>query len=426
MSKQPLAVEPKTFDEKKQYYDQIVNTLSQKGNLSFNTDSSKSNPSQSPDIKIYVGRNLLDPENITDKQFTKLQQAIEQPSTLKNGASKGVVQIRVNNQPVFHNVRGEVIVDKFQLAQPQQKIEQPSQVVPPDQVLATNHSQLLATPQTQITHFEEIIASQQQRIEELEKKLAFLSQSATTTQNKSTSQWLSSTVANSTKGFGKVVTSWAEKKLEQLQNLSQTPSAKSVRYFDPLDMSDAQLKIAAMADASPNSHSWQNSQLQSQLQEIKTNLQSLKHNFEQTVHHVQQRVEPIASATMTHVVEPAVGKALQKMGVIYSPQNDASTKGSTTALSHYQRLSQAVDSKLPPSAQVKQIAIAAIKERFTPTQIQSILSQAPKFKEISSKLGMDKAKEFVGVALAAAQRQNAVDTQPKQQLQSQKQNQYQV
>lgn len=92
------------------------------------------------------------------------------------------------------------------------------------------------------------------------------------------------------------------------------------------------------------------------------------------------------------------------------------------AASEFKRLSQGVEANLPPSVQAKQVAQAALKEQFTTSQVQSILSQAPKFKEISSSQGSDKANQFAGVAIAAAQRQNAIDSQPKQrELQSQKQ-----
>jgi len=95
------------------------------------------------------------------------------------------------------------------------------------------------------------------------------------------------------------------------------------------------------------------------------------------------------------------------------------------AASQYQRLSKGIDPNLPPSLQAKQIAQAALKEQFTTPQIHSILSQAPKFKEISAKQGLDKANQFASVAIAAAQRQNIINSQPKQQ-ESQKQNQYQA
>lgn len=93
--------------------------------------------------------------------------------------------------------------------------------------------------------------------------------------------------------------------------------------------------------------------------------------------------------------------------------------------SHYQRLSQEVDKNLPPSLQLKQVAQAALKEQLTTAQIQSVLSQAPKFQEISSKQGVDKANQFASVAIAAAQRQNLIDARPKQQEQ-QKQKQTQA
>ncbi len=95
------------------------------------------------------------------------------------------------------------------------------------------------------------------------------------------------------------------------------------------------------------------------------------------------------------------------------------------ASSQYQRLSHEIDKSLPPSLQLKQVAQAALKEQLTTAQIQSVLSQSPKFQEISSKQGVDKANQFASVAIAAAQRQNLIDARPKQQEQ-QKQKQTQA
>lgn len=94
--------------------------------------------------------------------------------------------------------------------------------------------------------------------------------------------------------------------------------------------------------------------------------------------------------------------------------------------SEYQRLLQSIDPKLPPSLQAKQIATSALKEKFTTPQIQSILSQSPKFKEIASKQGADKALQFVNVTLAAASRQNAIESQPQPQRSGHQQSQHQA
>ena len=95
------------------------------------------------------------------------------------------------------------------------------------------------------------------------------------------------------------------------------------------------------------------------------------------------------------------------------------------ATSEYKRLSQGLDPNLTPSGQAKQIAQAALKEKFTTLQVQSILREHPKVKEVQANLGLDKANQFTGVAIAAAQRQNLIDSQP-QQRESQKQQQPQV
>lgn len=116
----------------------------------------------------------------------------------------------------------------------------------------------------------------------------------------------------------------------------------------------------------------------------------------------------------------------QRLGVNQSGTFFIAKSPAIKAESEYQRLSQRVDSNLPPSIQVKQIAMAALKEQLTPLQIQSILSQSPKFQEITEAQGVNKANQFAHVAIAAAQRQNAIDAQPNQQRSSQKQNQYQA
>jgi len=80
-------------------------------------------------------------------------------------------------------------------------------------------------------------------------------------------------------------------------------------------------------------------------------------------------------------------------------------------------LSQGLALNLPPSVQAKQVAQAALKENFTITQVHKILSESPKFKEIHAAQGPKKAQQVAGVAIAAAQRQNAIDSRPKQQEQ---------
>lgn len=118
----------------------------------------------------------------------------------------------------------------------------------------------------------------------------------------------------------------------------------------------------------------------------------------------------------------------QRLGLNQQGDIQIARKPEIQATSEYQRLSQSVDANLPPSAQVKQIAQIALKEQFTTSQVQNILSEAPKFKEINSVQGSDKASQFANVAIAAAQRQNAVDAQaePSKQRESQSQKQFQA
>lgn len=116
----------------------------------------------------------------------------------------------------------------------------------------------------------------------------------------------------------------------------------------------------------------------------------------------------------------------QRLGVNQEGNISIAKSPAIKAASEYQRLSQGVDTNLPSSIQVKQIAMAALKEQLTPPQIQLILTQSPKFQEIIEAQGANKANQFAHVAIAAAQRQNAIDTQPNQQRSSQKQNQHQA
>lgn len=116
------------------------------------------------------------------------------------------------------------------------------------------------------------------------------------------------------------------------------------------------------------------------------------------------------------VIDTSNGK---RLGI--NPQGDVwlSKSPDVQSATHYERLSQQVDKSFPPSLQLKQIAQAALKEQFTTPQVQAVLRHAPKFQEISSKQGVDKANQFATVAIAAAQRQNSIDARPQQQQQQQ-------
>lgn len=89
--------------------------------------------------------------------------------------------------------------------------------------------------------------------------------------------------------------------------------------------------------------------------------------------------------------------------------------------SRYQDWSQGLDPNLPPFLQAKQVAQAALNEDFTTSQVQDILSESPRFKEIEVNLGPQKADEFASIAITAAQRQNDLDSLPEQPIQSEPQ-----
>ncbi|MGH2412551.1 MAG: hypothetical protein ACRDEA_02415 [Microcystaceae cyanobacterium] len=77
--------------------------------------------------------------------------------------------------------------------------------------------------------------------------------------------------------------------------------------------------------------------------------------------------------------------------------------------SQYKRFSQEIDSGLSPFLQAKQVAQAALKEDFTTSEVRNILSESPRFKEIDATLGAEQAEQLATLAIAAAQRQNALD-----------------
>lgn len=84
----------------------------------------------------------------------------------------------------------------------------------------------------------------------------------------------------------------------------------------------------------------------------------------------------------------------QRLGLNQEGVIPITRKPEMQATSEYQRLSQGVDVDLPPSAQAKQVAQAALKEQFTTSQVQNILSETPKSKEINSAQGIGKAKNL--------------------------------
>jgi hypothetical protein len=87
----------------------------------------------------------------------------------------------------------------------------------------------------------------------------------------------------------------------------------------------------------------------------------------------------------------------------------------------YERFSQGIDNNLPPFAQARQVAQAALAEDLPIAVVQDLLSESPKFKEIQSTLGLDYAEQFASLAIAAAERQNAIESvpQPSQTMASQ-------
>lgn len=86
----------------------------------------------------------------------------------------------------------------------------------------------------------------------------------------------------------------------------------------------------------------------------------------------------------------------------------------TEGTSGYERFSQGIGANLPPFSQAKQVAQAALAEDLSTSAVQDLLSESPKFKEIAATLGLDHAEQFASLAIAAAERQNAIEFVPQQ------------
>lgn len=84
----------------------------------------------------------------------------------------------------------------------------------------------------------------------------------------------------------------------------------------------------------------------------------------------------------------------------------------TEGTAGYERFTQGIDANLPPFAQARQVAQAALAEDLPTAVVLDLLSESPKFKEIESTLGLDQAEQFASLAIAAAERQNAIDSVP--------------
>jgi len=383
---------------------------------------------------IYEGTpqvNWLD--DITSEQQDLLQNVLDNPNGLQ-----GELSITVNDQLIFHVKDGELKLDQYGLAGNQQLSE--AQAQDPAEAPA---SQPAFDPSAVYNRYQQELQGQspsstQQAPMDAYERIAQKTLADGLTQ-KETSQVLSYDPFHQTLSLGlgqpeadrynhHLLNSLGsqgkpDERVSALENRIQSLSSQLDTLIQKLDRLGQSKAFEA-----------QSPQLNQFLGNVRTTLsntwQEAKNALRQKAGEVSLALVAASARTSTQLFGEDTKDGLRVIDARNGRRIGLSQQGDVVinkapalqVASEYKRLSQMVDPKLPPSLQAKQIALVALKEQFTTTQIQSILNEHPKVKEIHSYLGSDKANQFAGVAIAAAQRQNAIDSQP-QQREPQKQQQ---
>jgi len=406
---------------------------------------------------LYQGNSQAPESNkLTPELQDILQKALDDPTGLR-----GELSIAVNGETIFHVENGELKIDQYGLADNQQVVESQSQTQStsskPEFDSVAYFQEVSKDPYLKniapIDAFEHIAQSALDDGLSVEQTKQVLSQDSfyksfavglgqeqaekystsliNSLSDKGKAQSELHTLGNRLKGLESSSSSdnrpdGLEERIKSLESLNQQLSSQLNLVTQKLD----KLSQSKAFQAQP---SGLNQFLSKVGQSIGDTLQATKNALRQKAGEVSLAlVDATAKKSIQLFGEEASG------GLRVIDANDGKRIGTNQqgdiwlskspdlqAAGQYQRLSKEVDKDLPPSLQLKQIAQVALKEQFTTPQIQSVLSQSPKFQDISSKQGVDKANQFASVAIAAAQRQNLIDARPKQQ-ESQKQKQAQA
>ena len=444
--------EPTSVAQHPPVIDDIYNRLQHRANLDLNNVT----------LAVYQGSELLyrsklqsvEVDNLSPQIQDILQKTLDDPTGLR-----GDLAIRINGQAIFQVENGELKLDQYGLAGNHQVVEvqaqnqsasskpefdpsaihkRYSQEVNRDSQSTTDISPIDAFEHIAQTALDDGLSSEQ--TEQLLKQDPFY-QSFALGMGQEQADRYSTSLVNSLVDKGK-----AQSELRTLEH-----SVKSLQ-----SSSGSSNRTDALEERIKNLESF-NQQLSSQLNTVNQKIDKLSQSkafqsqslgLNQFFGKVSQSITDTLQATKNvlrqkagevslSLIDATAKKSVQWFGeeasgglrVIDSTKNDKrigvnrqgdlwlSKSPNLPAATQYQRLSEQVDKSLPPSLQLKQIAQAALKEQFTSPQIQSVLSQSPKFQEISSKQGVDKANQFASAAIAAAQRQNLIDARPQQQSQ---------
>lgn len=197
------------------------------GLLKKTTDSARDrgfelNKNTDNNLRIFISGRETHKRDITPAYIDKLRQAIEAPKSLK-----GSVQIKIGNEMVYYVKDGVVVRDRLNLTQKQQQKVEVNQsssagkpaaasVNKPDRSLIS-HEQLVQ----KVNSLEESIKRQSAQFSQLEQNLAKISQSSSSVQNKSLSQWMSSTLSGIASSFKQVLEGWNNARQQVLGNIKQ-------------------------------------------------------------------------------------------------------------------------------------------------------------------------------------------------------------
>lgn len=394
-------------------------------------------------LAIYEGAELLYQSDSQSVKFSKfspqiqdlLQKTLEDPTGLR-----GELAVSVNGEVIFHVENGELKIDKYGLAGNQQVIESLSRTQsdfskPQFDPVATHerYSQKvrdnspLPNDMTPSDAFELIAQAalddglEEEQTKQVLKQDPFYKNFALGMGEKEAERYLGhllDSLASQSKTDERITS--LENKVQSLESFNQTLTnqlASINQKIERLDNSKAFRSPSLGIDRLLNS---MRDLVVNSLQAIKNALRQKAGEIALSLVDVgaKKSIEWFGEQTK-HGLRVIDTNDNKRLGINRQGDIWLSKPPNIQSAGQYERLSQEVDQSLPSSLQLKQIAQAALKEQFTTLQVQAVLRHAPKFQEISSKQGVDKANQFAKVAIAAAQRQNSIDAQPKQQEQQQ-------
>ncbi len=377
---------------------------------------------------------------LSNEQQDLIKNTFEDPSKLQ-----GELKITANDQTIFHVKDGELKIDQYGLAgnqklaetQTQAHSETPSPLTFDAAVVHGRYQQdvrsELPAGQAPIDVYEAISRKaldnglSQEQAKQVLQQDPFHQSLALGVGQQAAARYSENLLKSM------VPQSSEEGRITALENRMQNLEAINRQLYSQLETVNQKLDRLSVSKAFQSKSPGLNQFLNGVRETVSNTFQGFKNTLRQKAGEVSLSIVNASAKTATkllgeeskdglRVIDASNGK---RMGMNQQGDVQIAQVPRVQSASEYKRLSQGIEPGLPPSLQVKQVAQAALKERFTISQVQTILSESPKFKEIHAAQGPKKAEQFAGVAISAAQRQNAIDSQPKQREQ-QKQKQLQA